>query len=76
MKTHSDIVKELLDSGLTQAQLGQKVGRSQGWVGAVLRGEYGDIKWLEGEALRKLHADRCPTVGADTTATETHQEAA
>lgn len=77
MKTHSTIVKDLLDTGLTQLQLGQMLGRSQGWVGAVLREEYGDIKWSEGDALRKLHADRCPIVGAATTApSETHQEAA
>ena len=77
METHITLVKDLLASGLTQQALGGLLGKSQAWVGAVLAGKFGDIKWADGEALRKLHADRCPNkVGAATPAPEPHQEAA
>lgn len=76
METHITLVKDLLAGGLTQQALGDLLGKSQAWVGAVLAGKYSDIKWADGEALRKLHADRCQKVGADTTAPEPHQEAA
>lgn len=64
MDTHITLVKDLLTSGLTQQALGDLLGKSQAWVGAVLAGKYSDIKWADGEALRKLHAERCPKVGA------------
>lgn len=59
METHITLVKDLLAGGLTQQALGDLLGKSQAWVGAVLAGKYSDIKWSDGEALRKLHADRC-----------------
>jgi predicted transcriptional regulator len=77
MKAHISLVKDLLASGLTQQSLGVLLGKSQAWVGAVLAGKFSDIKWSDGEALRKLHAERCqPKVGAGDTASETRQEAA
>ncbi len=63
-------------TGMSQAALGTAVGRSQAWVADIMSGRYDDVKWRDGEALRKLHAERCPTVGADTPAPATHQEAA
>lgn len=77
MDAHINLVKDLLASGLTQQALGDLLGKSQAWVGAVLANKYSDIKWADGEALRKLHAERCPPkVGAGDTAPEPHKEAA
>jgi hypothetical protein len=61
MEAHITLVKDLLAGGLTQQALGDLLGKSQAWVGAVLAGKYSDIKWSDGEALRKLHAERCPS---------------
>lgn len=74
METHITLVKDLLAGGLTQQALGDLLGKSQAWVGAVLAGKYSDIKWSDGEALRKLHAERVNKVGASDTAAQ--QEAA
>lgn len=60
MDTHIALVKELLASGLTQQALGGLLGKSQAWVGAVLAGKFSDIKWSDGEELRRLHAERFP----------------
>ena len=59
MEAHITLVKDLLAGGLTQQALGDLLGKSQAWVGAVLAGKYSDIKWSDGEALRRLHAARC-----------------
>ena len=53
-------MKALLADGLTQQALGELLGKSQAWVGTVLANKYSDIKWSDGEALRKLHAERFP----------------
>ena len=53
----------VFSNGWTQAQIAQSIGRSQGWVSAVLRGEFGDIKWADGIKLRDLReAPRAPKV--------------
>lgn len=67
------IIYELQATGISQAAIGAAVGKSQGWVSAVYAGEYSDVRWRDGEALRKLHAEK---LGADTTAQQPHQEAA
>lgn len=44
---------------MSQAAIGEAVGKkSQAWVSAVLKGEYSDLKWSDGEALRKLHTEK------------------
>lgn len=52
---------------MSQSAIGAAVGKSQAWVSAVGKGEYDDLKWSDGEALRKLHAEK---VGAGDTAKE------
>lgn len=66
--THISLAKDLLAGGLTQQQLGNLLGRSQAWVTALVAGKYSDIRWSDGEALRRLHAERCsaPKVHAQT----------
>lgn len=58
MNQHASLVQELLDSGLTQKQLGALLEKSQAWVGAVLAGKFSDVKWKDGEALRRLRSER------------------
>lgn len=50
---------------LSQAAIGKALGKSQGWVCAVEGGQYDDLKWRDGEALRALHRAQ---VGAGETA--------
>jgi len=58
---------------MSQAAVGAAIGRSQAWVADIMSGRYDDVKWRDGEALRRLHDEK---VGADTTPTKPHQEAA
>lgn len=51
------IIQELQARGLSQAAIAKRLGKSQGWVSAVLTGQYADLKWSDGEALRFLHAE-------------------
>ena len=70
------LIQELRQAGMTQMDIGAAIGKSQGWVSAVMAGVYGDLKWSDGEALRRLHAAK---VGAGETAPDTinpRQEAA
>jgi len=53
------LIDELRQSGLTQAKVGASIGKSQAWVAAVCAGKYDDLKWCDGEALRRLHAEHC-----------------
>ena len=58
MDEHQKIIRCLLDRGMTQAQIGSAIGKSQAWVAAVLAGDFKDIKWTEGVRLRELLAHR------------------
>lgn len=58
MDEHINIIRSLIASGMTQAEIGAAIGRSQAWVSAVLGREFQDIKWQEGVKLRELHARR------------------
>lgn len=53
------LISDLQASGMSQTVIGDRLGKSQAWVCAVLNGRYEDLKWHDGEALRKLHAERC-----------------
>lgn len=59
------LIIDLQAAGLSQSAIGAELGKSQAWVCAVLAGQYADLKWSDGEALRKLHAAK---VGAGGTA--------
>ena len=61
------LISELQAAKVSQAAIGLAIGKSQGWVSAVLRGDYADLKWSDGEALIALHAAK---VGAGDTAKE------
>lgn len=78
MNQHTSVIRELLESGLTQQQLGVLIGKSQAWVGAVLAGKFADLKWKDGEALRRLHKERMigARAGPDTDPESKEREAA
>ena len=53
------IIADLRATGMSQGDIGLAIGKSQGWVADVVRGRYDDLKWGDGEALRKLHTQTC-----------------
>jgi len=53
----SKLILDLMASGLSQAQIGERIGRSQAWVSAVAQGKYQDVRWGDGDALLKLQAE-------------------
>jgi transcriptional regulator with XRE-family HTH domain len=64
------LIKNLRAAGMAQAEIGRRAGRSQAWVSAVEAGKYGDLRWSDGEALRRLHTE---VVGTGDPAPEPHQ---
>lgn len=62
------LIADLQAAGMSQTAIGESLGgKSQGWVSAVLRGDYGDIKWGDGQKLIALHSEK---VGTGDTAKE------
>lgn len=59
-----NIIEDLQESGMTQAEIGVAIGKSQAWVCALSKGQYSDVRWSDGEALRKLHDARCKSRNA------------
>ena len=51
-----NLIVEIRAAGLSQLQIGERLGRSQAWVSATARGLYDDLKWSDGQALIALHA--------------------
>ena len=49
------LIADLQAAGMTQAMIGAALGKSQAWVGDIVRGRYDDLKWADGQALRRLH---------------------
>lgn len=50
------IISDLQAIGWTQAKIGEALGgKPQSWVADIARGRYRDIKWGDGERLRKMH---------------------
>lgn len=56
------LITELQATSMSQAEIGAELSKSQAWVCAVLAGQYADLKWSDGQALLKLHADRVSSV--------------
>lgn len=48
------LITEIRGYGLSQAQIGQRIGRSQAWVASVLAEKYTDLRWSDGQALLSL----------------------
>lgn len=67
------LITEIQAAGLSQLEIGRRLGKSQAWVSAAATGKYDDLKWSDGEALRVLHAE---IIIPKIKTTETTQEAA
>lgn len=52
------LIADLQADGMSQAAIGDALGKSQAWVSAVLKGEYDDLKWSDGQALIALRSSR------------------
>lgn len=55
----TQMVRDLMAAGLTQVEIAAAIQRSQATVSRILGGQE-KIEWEVGEALRLLHAERCP----------------
>jgi hypothetical protein len=53
------LILEIQATGLSQAQIGEIIGKSQAWVSATSKGVYNDVRWADGQALIDLHGARC-----------------
>lgn len=53
------LINDLQGVGMSQKAIAELLGKSQAWVSACARGEYSDLKWKDGEALRDLHRRHC-----------------
>jgi len=51
------LLQEIQATGLSQIDIGERIGRSQAWVSAAVAGKYQDLRWADGEAIRSLHAE-------------------
>ena len=49
------LIAEIQATGMSQTQIGERIGKSQAWVSAAANGLYGDLKWSDGEAVCRLH---------------------
>lgn len=50
------MLNDLRSAGISQEQIGARLGKSQAWVSAAMAGKYDDLKWSDGQALRRFHA--------------------
>lgn len=49
------IIREILDTGMTQSELASCVGVSQPTICAILNGDQSDVKWSIGENLLRQY---------------------
>lgn len=60
----NEIIKDLIDRGLTQAAIADRVGVKQPAISKVLRGETEDVLSATYRRLLALHAEVCGTKDA------------
>lgn len=65
------IIAELLSSGLTQTQIATAVGVKQPTIAGLLAGTQTDMRWSNGERLKRLH-EATVSRAAPTTAGDEH----
>lgn len=49
------LIQDLLDSGLTQVEIGRRVDCSQPTIAALASGAQKEVRWTTGDKLRRLH---------------------
>lgn len=60
----NNLVTQIKDTGMTQAQIAKEVGVSEGTLSELCSGKVSEPKWSRGAALIALHADRCGSMKA------------
>lgn len=53
------LIQEIQQAGISQTELGERIGRSQAWISAAASGKYQDVRWADGQALLAIHAEVC-----------------
>lgn len=53
------LVLDLIEAGLSEAQIGERIGLSQPQVHRLKTGEALEPKWSVGQKLIALHLERC-----------------
>jgi len=56
-----NLIKELLDDGMTQVQIAEEVETGQSHISSLYREVRKRPNWLLGDRLVALHAKRCKT---------------
>lgn len=51
------LIQEIQQTGISQTEIGERIGRSQAWISAAASGKYQDVRWADGQALLVVHAD-------------------
>lgn len=51
------IITEILASGVSQTELGERIGRSQAWVSEAAKGKYNDLSWKDGQAILAIQEE-------------------
>ncbi len=59
-----NLIKDLLDTGMTQAKIADVCGTGQSHVSALLRGDRRQPGWALGDRLIALHRERCEKAAA------------
>ncbi len=73
------IISDIQAFGLSQAEVAERIGKSQAWVSAAAQGKYIDLRWADGQALIALLDSLRGTVAVNVTEpekTEAPKEAA
>jgi len=56
-----NLIKGLLDAGMTQVQIAEACETGQSHISSLYRGDRKQPNWLLGDRLVALHAKRCKT---------------
>lgn len=55
----NEIVADIKRTGMTQAEIADKIGVAVGTLSELCSGKVSEPKWSKGAALLALHAERC-----------------
>lgn len=57
-KTSKELAEEIIASGMTQAEIAERVGTTQATVSKLTRGGIADISYATGKRLELLHKEK------------------
>ena len=53
------IIKDLLDTGMTQSAIAEQAELTNSMVSELVNGHIKEMFWAKGDALLRLHAEKC-----------------